>query len=128
MNLHSAMLDFCATVVISSQGKSAFLATIVKFVLWALFHSFNFKLLLIVCCVLLIAERIALNRKRIACPMIDVISNEDFHYATQAGDVMRGAFDWELYYKRIPINEAEMKRRKQDTDPVRYVIQKVVKK
>ncbi|PIK60400.1 putative polypeptide N-acetylgalactosaminyltransferase 10 [Apostichopus japonicus] len=35
-------------------------------------------------------ERIALNRKRIACPMIDVISNEDFHYETQAGDVMRG--------------------------------------
>lgn len=67
-------------------------------------------------------ERIALNRKRIACPMIDVISNEDFHYATQAGDVMRGAFDWELYYKRIPINEAEMKRRKQDTDPVRSPI------
>lgn len=67
----------------------------------------------------IIAERIALNRKRIACPMIDVISNEDFHYETQAGDVMRGAFDWELYYKRIPINDEEMKRRSKATDPVR---------
>ena len=37
------------------------------------------------------------------CPMIDVVHNEDFHYETQAGDAMRGAFDWELYYKRIPI-------------------------
>lgn len=67
-------------------------------------------------------ERIALNRKRIACPMIDVISNEDFHYETQAGDVMRGAFDWELYYKRIPINDEEMKRRSKATDPVRSPI------
>ena len=53
--------------------------------------------------------------------MIDVIGNEDFHYESQAGDVMRGAFDWELYYKRIPINDAEMKRRQFDTDPVKYV-------
>ncbi|XP_071846193.1 polypeptide N-acetylgalactosaminyltransferase 10-like isoform X2 [Apostichopus japonicus] len=67
-------------------------------------------------------ERIALNRKRIACPMIDVISNEDFHYETQAGDVMRGAFDWELYYKRIPINQAERNRRSKATDPVRSPI------
>lgn len=52
--------------------------------------------------------------------MIDVISNEDFHYETQAGDVMRGAFDWELYYKRIPINQAERNRRSKATDPVRY--------
>ena len=40
--------------------------------------------------------------------MIDVIDNEDFHYETQPGDAMRGAFDWELYYKRIPIPD-EMK-------------------
>ncbi|XP_022086199.1 polypeptide N-acetylgalactosaminyltransferase-like 6 [Acanthaster planci] len=67
-------------------------------------------------------ERIALNRKCIACPMIDVIGNEDFHYESQAGDIMRGAFDWELYYKRIPINNAEMKRRQFDTDPVKTPI------
>ena len=70
---------------------------------------------------LILTERIALNRKCIACPMIDVIGNEDFHYESQAGDVMRGAFDWELYYKRIPINAEEMKRRQFATDPVRLV-------
>lgn len=37
------------------------------------------------------------------CPMIDVIDHDDFRYETQAGDAMRGAFDWEMYYKRIPI-------------------------
>lgn len=52
--------------------------------------------------------------------MIDVISNEDFHYESQAGDVMRGAFDWELYYKRIPISEAENKRRSHESDPFRW--------
>lgn len=37
------------------------------------------------------------------CPMIDVIDHDNFGYDTQAGDAMRGAFDWEMYYKRIPI-------------------------
>lgn len=35
--------------------------------------------------------------------MIDVIDHDNFGYDTQAGDAMRGAFDWEMYYKRIPI-------------------------
>lgn len=35
--------------------------------------------------------------------MIDVIDHDNFGYETQAGDAMRGAFDWEMYYKRIPI-------------------------
>ncbi|XP_064834492.1 polypeptide N-acetylgalactosaminyltransferase 10-like isoform X2 [Oncorhynchus masou masou] len=48
-------------------------------------------------------DRIATNRKSIVCPMIDVIDHDNFGYETQAGDAMRGAFDWEMYYKRIPI-------------------------
>ncbi|KAG7244870.1 hypothetical protein INR49_027917 [Caranx melampygus] len=48
-------------------------------------------------------DRIAQNRKTIVCPLIDVIDHDNFHYETQAGDAMRGAFDWEMYYKRIPI-------------------------
>uniref|UniRef100_A0A3Q1IKM1 Polypeptide N-acetylgalactosaminyltransferase n=1 Tax=Anabas testudineus TaxID=64144 RepID=A0A3Q1IKM1_ANATE len=48
-------------------------------------------------------DRIAHNRKTIVCPMIDVIDHDNFGYDTQAGDAMRGAFDWEMYYKRIPI-------------------------
>ncbi|XP_033116126.1 polypeptide N-acetylgalactosaminyltransferase 10-like [Anneissia japonica] len=67
-------------------------------------------------------DRIASNRKRIVCPMIDVIGNDDWHYETQAGDAMRGAFDWELYYKRIPINEEEKKRRIHASEPFRTPI------
>uniref|UniRef100_A0A8C3F6L8 Polypeptide N-acetylgalactosaminyltransferase n=1 Tax=Chrysemys picta bellii TaxID=8478 RepID=A0A8C3F6L8_CHRPI len=48
-------------------------------------------------------NQIALNRKTIVCPMIDVIDHNHFGYEAQAGDAMRGAFDWEMYYKRIPI-------------------------
>ncbi|KAM9333779.1 polypeptide N-acetylgalactosaminyltransferase 10-like [Pholidichthys leucotaenia] len=48
-------------------------------------------------------DRIAQNRKTIVCPMIDVIDHDNFGYEMQAGDAMRGAFDWEMYYKRIPI-------------------------
>ncbi|CAI5642674.1 unnamed protein product [Oreochromis niloticus] len=54
-------------------------------------------------------DRIAQNRKAIVCPMIDVIDHDNFGYDTQAGDAMRGAFDWEMYYKRIPI-PPEMQR------------------
>ncbi|KAM9331696.1 polypeptide N-acetylgalactosaminyltransferase 10-like [Pholidichthys leucotaenia] len=54
-------------------------------------------------------DRIAQNRKTIVCPMIDVIDHDHFGYDTQAGDAMRGAFDWEMYYKRIPI-PPEMER------------------
>ncbi|KAL6089383.1 hypothetical protein STEG23_019600 [Scotinomys teguina] len=48
-------------------------------------------------------HQIALNHKTIVCPMIDVIDHNHFGYEAQAGDAMRGAFDWEMYYKRIPI-------------------------
>ncbi|KAK2828022.1 hypothetical protein Q5P01_019056 [Channa striata] len=48
-------------------------------------------------------DRIVQNRKTIVCPMIDVIDHDNFGYDAQAGDAMRGAFDWEMYYKRIPI-------------------------
>lgn len=55
------------------------------------------------CPPLCLSDRIAHNRKTIVCPMIDVIDHDNFGYETQAGDAMRGAFDWEMYYKRIPI-------------------------
>lgn len=52
---------------------------------------------------LIFADQIAQNPKTIVCPMIDVIDHNHFGYEAQAGDAMRGAFDWEMYYKRIPI-------------------------
>lgn len=57
-------------------------------------------------------DPIAKNHKTVVCPMIDVIDHDHFGYETQAGDAMRGAFDWEMFYKRIPIPSAI-----QNTDP-----------
>ncbi|XP_072447828.1 polypeptide N-acetylgalactosaminyltransferase-like 6 isoform X2 [Chiloscyllium punctatum] len=48
-------------------------------------------------------DQIAQDHRTIVCPMIDVIDHNHFGYEMQAGDAMRGAFDWEMYYKRIPI-------------------------
>uniref|UniRef100_A0A8C5LZM8 Polypeptide N-acetylgalactosaminyltransferase n=1 Tax=Leptobrachium leishanense TaxID=445787 RepID=A0A8C5LZM8_9ANUR len=48
-------------------------------------------------------DRISQNRKTIVCSMIDVVDHDHFGYETQASDAMWGGFDWEMYYKRIPI-------------------------
>ena len=47
-------------------------------------------------------EPIVQNYTTVVCPFIDVINEETFAYTAQDNGA-RGAFDWELYYKRIPI-------------------------
>ncbi|KAK1133054.1 hypothetical protein K0M31_014417 [Melipona bicolor] len=47
-------------------------------------------------------EPIAQNYKTCVCPFIDVIAYETFEYRAQ-DEGARGAFDWELYYKRLPL-------------------------
>lgn len=53
-------------------------------------------------------EPIAANYRTVVCPFIDVIDYENFEYRAQ-DEGARGAFDWELYYKRLPLLE-ESKR------------------
>ncbi|CAF0999883.1 unnamed protein product [Adineta ricciae] len=47
-------------------------------------------------------EPIALNYKTSVCPFIDIIKWENFAYIAQ-DEGARGAFDWSLYYKRLPL-------------------------
>jgi polypeptide N-acetylgalactosaminyltransferase len=47
-------------------------------------------------------EPIVLNYTTVVCPFIDVINEETFAYTAQDNGA-RGAFDWELYYKRLPL-------------------------
>ncbi|XP_071535221.1 N-acetylgalactosaminyltransferase 6-like isoform X2 [Panulirus ornatus] len=55
-------------------------------------------------------EPIAVNYKTAVCPFIDVIDYDTFEYRAQ-DEGRRGAFDWEFYYKRLPLlpeDEANM--------------------
>ncbi|XP_054709376.1 putative polypeptide N-acetylgalactosaminyltransferase 10 [Uloborus diversus] len=53
-------------------------------------------------------EPIALNRRTVTCPFIDVIDYETLGYRAQ-DEGARGAFDWELYYKRLPLLPDDLK-------------------
>ncbi|CAH8632356.1 unnamed protein product [Schistosoma margrebowiei] len=46
-------------------------------------------------------DPIAANYKTVVCPFIDIIDANTFEYRAQ-DEGARGAFDWELYYKRLP--------------------------
>ncbi|XP_046665615.1 N-acetylgalactosaminyltransferase 6-like isoform X2 [Homalodisca vitripennis] len=47
-------------------------------------------------------EPIAEDYRTCVCPLIDVIAYETFEYRAQ-DEGGRGAFDWEFYYKRLPL-------------------------
>ncbi|CAF2929979.1 unnamed protein product [Rotaria sp. Silwood2] len=47
-------------------------------------------------------EPIALNYKTSVCPFIDIIKWENFAYTAQ-DEGARGAFDWNMFYKRLPL-------------------------
>lgn len=53
-------------------------------------------------------EPIAENPKTCVCPFIDVIDYNTFNYRTQ-DEGARGAFDWEFYYKRLPLLPEDLK-------------------
>ncbi|XP_014217204.1 N-acetylgalactosaminyltransferase 6 [Copidosoma floridanum] len=53
-------------------------------------------------------EPIAQNYRTCVCPFIDVIDYETFEYRAQ-DEGARGAFDWELYYKRLPLLPEDLK-------------------
>ncbi|XP_015602168.1 N-acetylgalactosaminyltransferase 6 [Cephus cinctus] len=53
-------------------------------------------------------DPIAKDYRTCVCPFIDVIAYETFEYRAQ-DEGARGAFDWELYYKRLPLLPEDLK-------------------
>lgn len=48
------------------------------------------------------SEPIAIDKRTVVCPFIDVVDYETFAYRSQ-DEGARGAFDWEFFYKRLPL-------------------------
>lgn len=63
-------------------------------------------------------EPIAEDKRISVCPFIDVIMEDTFEYRAQ-DEGARGAFDWELYYKRLPLLKGTDKN---PTEPFEYVV------
>lgn len=57
------------------------------------------------------------------CPLVDVIDGNKYTFTEQAGGDedghARGAWDWDLLWKRIPLTHREKNRRKHSTEPYR---------
>ncbi|EDV26797.1 uncharacterized protein TRIADDRAFT_11844, partial [Trichoplax adhaerens] len=63
-------------------------------------------------------ERIYLNETTVVCPEIDVIDDRTFQYQFGPPALMRGVFNWQLYFRWALIPPEEHKRRKSPIDPV----------
>lgn len=66
------------------------------------------------------------NSVRTACtvPLIDSIHGQSYSIEPQGGGdedgFARGAWDWSMLWKRVPLGDREKKRRKTHTEPYRY--------
>lgn len=64
-------------------------------------------------------ERVVENETRVVCPVIDVISMDNFQYIGASAD-LRGGFDWNLVFKWEYLSMDERKVRQNDpTSPIR---------
>lgn len=64
-------------------------------------------------------SRIAEDRTRVVCPVIDIISDDTFAYV-RSFELHWGAFNWELHFRWYTLGVSEMKRRRQDiSEPFR---------
>nr|XP_053643687.1 polypeptide N-acetylgalactosaminyltransferase 2-like [Cherax quadricarinatus] len=62
-------------------------------------------------------ERVAEEKTRVVCPIIDVISMDTFQYIGASAD-LRGGFDWNLVFKWEYLASEEKKKRQKDPTQV----------
>ena len=61
------------------------------------------------------------DRKACTCPLVDVIDGNKYTFTAQAGGdsdgFARGAWDWDLLWKRVPLTHREKAKRSYTTEP-----------
>lgn len=61
--------------------------------------------------------------KTCTCPLVDVVDGNKYSFTEQAGGdedgYARGAWDWDLLWKRVPLTHREKAKRKFNTEPYR---------
>lgn len=57
--------------------------------------------------------RIQENRKKVVCPVIDIISDNNFGYV-KSFELHSGAFNWQMHFRWYLLNIAELKKRTTD--------------
>ncbi|XP_071978575.1 polypeptide N-acetylgalactosaminyltransferase 5 isoform X2 [Engystomops pustulosus] len=64
-------------------------------------------------------EQVRINRKKVSCPVIEVINDKDMSYMT-VDNFQRGIFTWPMNFGWKPIPTEELKKHKiTDKDPIR---------
>ena len=64
-------------------------------------------------------QRVVEDRRNVVCPIIDVISMDNFEYIGASAD-LRGGFDWNLVFKWEYMSPKEKQERKKDpTKPIK---------
>lgn len=58
-------------------------------------------------------SRIKENRRKVVCPVIDIISDDNFGYVKSA-EFHWGAFNWQLHFRWYQISDKEIERRRKD--------------
>lgn len=66
-------------------------------------------------------EKIKEKRSNVVMPVIDEISETDFHYNAVPEPFQRGVFKWRLEFTWRPIPQYEDERRSDETDGIRFV-------
>lgn len=75
-------------------------------------------------CIVYVRPRPCSVRTVCTVPLIDSINGQKFTIEPQGGGdengFARGAWDWSMLWKRVPLGDRERKRRKTETEPYRY--------
>ena len=58
-------------------------------------------------------ERVRLDRRKVVCPVIDIISDDNFSYV-KSFELHWGAFNWRLHFRWLALEQSELLKRQDD--------------